>query len=46
MVLETLKKSIPKSIEKLRIHEKVMRNYVDLYERATFAPRGSHEDKF
>jgi hypothetical protein len=23
-----------------------MRNYVDLYERATFFPRGSHEDKF
>ncbi len=46
MVLETSKKSIPESIERLRIHEKIMRNYVDLYKRATFSTKGSHEDKF
>ncbi len=45
-VLETSLKSIPESIERLRIHEKIVRNYVDLYERAPFSPRGSHEDKF
>jgi hypothetical protein len=41
-----INKSIPKSIKRLRIHERIMRNYVDLYERAMFAPRGSHEYKF
>jgi hypothetical protein len=46
LVLETSKKSMPESIKRLRIHEKIMRNYVDLYRRATFSPRGSHEDKF
>ncbi len=46
LILETSKKSISESIEKLRIHEKIMRNYVDLHERATFSPRGSYEDKF
>ncbi len=45
LVLETSKKSIPESIERLRIHEKIMRNYVDLYERATFSTKGSYEDK-
>ncbi len=46
MVLETSKKSIPESIDRLRFHEKIMSNYVDLYERAKFAQRGSHKDKF
>jgi hypothetical protein len=45
-VLETSRKSIPESIERLRIHEKIFRNYMDLYERATFSTKGSYEDKF
>jgi hypothetical protein len=43
LVLGTSKQSIPESIEILRIHEKIMRNYVDLYECTTVSPRGSNE---
>ena len=46
LVLETSKKSFPESFERLRIHEKIMRDYVDLYERETFSTKGSYEDKF
>ncbi len=46
LVFKTSKKSIPESIERLRIHEKIMRNYLELYERATFSAKGSYEDKF
>jgi hypothetical protein len=45
LVLEASKKAIPDNIEKLRIHEKVMRNYMDMYEQAKFSPKGSSEDK-
>jgi hypothetical protein len=45
LVFDTLKKSIPESIKRLRIHEKIMRNYVDLYEHSTFSPKGSYKDK-
>ena len=45
LVLEASKRAIPDSIEKLRVHEKLMRNYLDTYERATFSPKGSSEDK-
>jgi hypothetical protein len=34
------------STERLKIHKTIMRHYVDLYKRATFSLRGSHEDKF
>jgi hypothetical protein len=43
--LEASKKAIPDSIEKLRIHERLMRNFLDLHERATFTPKGSSKDK-
>ena len=45
-VLDTSKRSIQDSIEKLRVREKIMRNYVDMYERATFFLKGSCGDKF
>ena len=43
LFLEVPKKAIPDSIEKLRINEKLMRNYLDM--RSTFSPKGSSEDK-
>ncbi len=46
LVLETSKKSIPDSIERLRIHEKIMRDYVNLFERVTFSTKGSYDHKF
>ena len=45
LVLEASKKAFSDSIEKLRVHEKLMRNYLDLFELATFSPKGSGEDK-
>ena len=45
LVLEASKKAIPDSIEKLRVYEKMMRNYLDMHERSTFSPKGSSEDK-
>ena len=45
LVLEASKKAIPDSIEKLLTHEKVMRDYLDMYERSTFSAKGSSEDK-
>ncbi len=45
LMLEAYTKAIQESIEKLRIHEKLMRKFLDLHKRATFAPKGSSEDK-
>ena len=46
LVLEASKQAIPDSIEKLRVHGKLMRNYRDIHdERATFSPTRSCEDK-
>ena len=45
LVLEALKKAIPDSFEKLCIHEKLMRNYLDMYEGSTSSLKGSSEDK-
>ncbi len=41
LVLETSYKSIPESIDQLRIHEKIMRNYVDFHEGSAISPKGS-----
>ena len=40
LVLETSKKAIPESIEKLFVHEKLMRNYLDMFELSTFSLKG------
>ncbi len=45
LVLEASKKAILESIEKLRIHKKIMRNFLDMCERATFVLKGSSKDK-
>ena len=47
LVLEASKKAIPDNIEKLSVHEKMMRNYLDMYrdKRSKFWPKGSSEDK-
>ena len=45
LVLEASKNAIPDSIEKLRVHDKLMRNYLDMHERSTFSPKGSSMDK-
>ena len=46
LVLEVSKKAIPEIAEKpLRIHEKLIRNYLDMYQRSTFSLKGSSEDK-
>ena len=45
LVLESSKKAIPNGVGGLREHEIVMANFLDLYERATFAPEGSAHDK-
>ena len=45
LVLESSKKAIPSGVGALREQEVVMANYLDLFERATFAPEGSANDK-
>ena len=45
LVLESSKKAIPSGVGALREQEVVMANYLDLFERATFAPEGSAHDK-
>ena len=45
VVLEASKKAIPNSVDALRSHETVMRNFLDLHERATFSKQGSAQDK-
>ena len=47
LVLEASKKpvQVQGSIEALRSHETVMRNFLDLHERSTFSPQGSANDK-
>ncbi len=42
-ILEAFKKAIPESIDKLRVHKKLTRNYLDMYERALLSPKGSSE---
>ncbi len=44
-VLEASKKAIQESIEKLKIHEKLMRKFLDMHEQATISLKGSGEDK-
>ena len=45
LVLESSKKAISSSVRALRGHEILARNFLDLYERATFSPEGSAHDK-
>ena len=45
LVLESSKKAIPSGVGALREQEVVMANYLDLFERATFAPEGWAHDK-
>ena len=45
LVLESSKKAIPSGVGALREQEIVMGNFLDLFERATFAPEGSAHDK-
>ena len=45
VVLEASKRSIPNSVAAFRSHKTVMRNFLDLIERATFSKEGSAHDK-
>ena len=45
LVLESSKKAIPSGVGSLRGREILMGNFLDLFERATFAPEGSAHDK-
>ena len=45
LVLESSKKAIPSGVRALREQEIVMGNFLDLFERATFAQKGSTHDK-
>ena len=45
LVLKSSKKAIPSGVGALRGHEILMGNFLDLFERATFAPEGSVHDK-
>ena len=45
LVLESSKIAIPSGVGALRAHEILMGNFLDLFERATFAPEGSAHDK-
>ena len=45
VVLEASKRVIPNSTAALRSHETVMKNFLDLIERAAFSKEGSAHDK-
>ncbi len=45
-MLDSARETVPGSIEKVQMHKTLIRNYVDLYEQANLAPKGSHEDKY
>ena len=45
VVLEASKREIPNNIEALQSHETVMRNFLGLFELATFSKEGSAQDK-
>ena len=38
LVLEASKRVIPDTIERLRTHETLMRNFLNMHERSTFSP--------